>query len=90
MNNFNINNQYNNIYFLWLLLKNDNLSVKKYLSKPFFALVLISNGFNIKVILPSIDEMVDDNDCLRQSWYPTTKLIIVHSKAVYLDKQNVI
>lgn len=57
---------------------------------PFFTLDLISNGFNINVILPSIDEMVDDNDCLRQSWYPTTKLIIVHSKAVYLDKQNVI
>ena len=34
---------------------------------PFFTLDLISNGFNIKVILPSIDEMVDDNDCLRQS-----------------------
>lgn len=63
---------------------------RKYLSKPFFAIGFISNDFNINVILPSIDEMVEDKDCLRRSWYPKLKLIIVHSRAVYLDKQNVI
>jgi len=36
LNNFNINNQYNNIYFLWLLLENDTLSIKKIFIKTFF------------------------------------------------------
>ena len=58
---------------------------RKYLSKPFLVI-----GFNIKVILPSIDEMVEDKDCLRRSWYPKLKLIIVHSRIIYLDKQNFI
>ena len=56
----------------------------------FLAIGFISNGFNINVILPSIDEMVEDKDCLRRSWYPKLKLIIVHSRIIYLDKQNFI
>jgi len=56
-NHFNINNQYNNLYFLWLLLENDTLSIKK---------IFINNCFciesNIKVILLITDKIVKNNN----------------------------